>query len=396
VAGRAAVAGIVLALAIPVSAVPSAVRDASATATAPARWRDAGVVMSSVPTTFTADASTAGVFVGVGTRAGRTTLARHAGGHWQRATLRIGAAVGVDVNDSGDAVALSVRGDGAVLSTEWRRGARRPRTSVIVPPRLSPRAPTAELVANGRGDLAALVRSDRSPSVLLVRKPLRTAWAKPTPIGLRRYHGVLDSIDVGNGGMIVGAFRHGARLTTRSWMPRASAFGPARPVTTWREPGRHPAATDVHADIAIGRDGDVATVWSYRLGGSRTALLNVLPTGGRRFEKRIANAAGHDLAAVGDDGSVLLTGGLRWSPHSRRLVTGSSLIFLDADSRGDALMGQDSHRGRLALWPIGGPQGPQVATPSGRQVDAVLTTDLVVYLVIDGPGNGLGLRVRQF
>jgi hypothetical protein len=210
-----------------------------------------------------------------------------------------------------------------------------------------------------------------------------------------RYDGVLDSIDVGNGGLVEGAFRRGAALTARTLRTGASIFGPPRRLATWREPGRHPAATQVRAEVAVGRSGGIASLWSYRLNGRWASLLDVLPTGSRRFEARIAKGGAHDLAAVGDDGSVLLAGGLRWNPHTRRLVHGSTLALLDADSRGDALMGAASRRGDLALWPIGGPQQRRVAVPPGRRVDAVLTTEGVVYLAVSA-SHRLVLRIRQF
>ena len=363
-----------------------------------AHWRDAGVVMNAVPKAFMADASTSGVFVAVGSSGAATTLARRAGGHWQRVRLHIGSPAGVDVNDTGDAVALSVRSDGAVLATAWRHGTAHPHTSVVVSAAASPSTPTAELVANGRGDLAAVVRGKSGhASVVLVRKPLRKPWGRPMSISPSRYGAALDSIDVGNGGVVVGAFRKGPKLTMRVLRTDASHFGPAQPVTTWREPGRHPAATQVHADIQIGRGGDVATLWSYRLGTGRTALLDVLPSGGHRFQTRIGRAGANDLAAVGDDGSVLLSGGLRWNPNTRRLVRGSSLSVVDADSRGDAFMGAATHTGAVAVWPMGRPQDPRVAPPSGRQVDAVLTTDLLAYLVVvDSARQRLTLSTRAF
>jgi hypothetical protein len=153
----------------------------------------------------------------------------------------------------------------------------------------------------------------------------------------------------------------------------------------------------VHADIQVGRDGEVATLWSYRLGARRTGLLDVLPDGGRRFQKRIAQAGTNELAAVGDDGSVLLSAGLRWNPHTRRLVRGSSLTVVDVDSRGDAFMGSPTHSSAVAVWPMGSPQRPRVAAADGRQVDAVLTTDLVVYLVSrDDARHRLTLSTRRF
>jgi hypothetical protein len=389
------VVGLGLVLAVPISTPTTAQSDAGR-AGAGARWRDAGVVMHAVPKAFMADASTSGVFVAVGSSGPASTVARRSGGQWHRVTVRIGSPVGVDVNDSGDAEVLSVRSDGAVLATAWQHGATRPHTSVVVPASVSPAAPTAELVANGRGDLAAVVRGKSGP-VVLVRKALRKPWGHPLSIGPSRYHARLDSIDVGNGGVVVGAFRKGPKLTMRSVGAGASRFGPAEPVATWREPGRHPVATQVHADIQIGRGGDVATLWSYRLGAGRTALLDVLPSGGHRFEKRMGQAGLNELAAVGDDGSVLLSGGLRWNPHSRRLARGSSLTVLDADSRGDAFMGSTTHSGAVAVWPMGRPQRARVAPPTGRQVDAVLTTDLLVYfVVVDAARHELTLRTRAF
>jgi hypothetical protein len=395
-AARVTVVGLVIAIAAPMSA-PAVAQGGSDAARA--RWRDGGMVMSAAPDGFMSDASTSGVFVGVGVDGQVSTIARRAaGGQWRRVSVRIGAPVGVDVNDSGNAVVLSLRATGAVLSTSWPHGARRPHTDVILAAADSPKAPNAELVANGRGDLAAFVTAGVADgTAVLVRRPLHKQWGRPVTVRPGRYDGALDSIDVGGGGQVIAAFRKGAELTSRVLRTGKSTFGPPTRMATWHEPGQHPAARGEHADIAIGRSGDVATLWSYRLDGHWVSLLDVLPTRGRRFQARIAAGGRHDLAAVGDDGSVLLSGGLRWNPKTRRLVDGSSLALLDADSRGDALMGAASHRGDLALWPIGGPQQARVAAPRGQQVDAVLTTDLVVYLVIaGGPGSGLQRRTRQF
>jgi len=143
--------------------------------------------------------------------------------------------------------------------------------------------------------------------------------------------------------------------------------------------------------------GDVATLWSYRLGAERVGLLDVRPARGRTFEARIGALGRNELEAVGDDGSVLLTDGLRWDPHTRRLARGSNLAVVDADSRGDALMGHRSGRGKVALWPMGRPQRTLVSVPAGRQVGAVLTTDLMAYLVVEaGARHRLVLRMRQF
>ena len=393
---RLAVVGAALVLAVPLSASAMAQADSPPTARA-VRWHPAGTVMSVVPKAFISDASTSGVFVGVGSTGAVSTLARRSSGHWQRVRVRVGSPVGVDVNDSGDAVVLSVQTNGSVLATAWQHDAVRPHTSVVVPARVSPTAPTAELAANGRGDLAAVVRARSGRgAVVLVRKALRKPWGQPLSVPAAGTRGSLESIDVGNGGAVVAAFLHSAKLTVRTLRAGARSFGPAKPVTTWREPGRHPLAK-VHTDIQVGRDGDMATLWSYRLRARRTALLDVLPDGGRQFEERVAQAGTNELAAVGDDGSVLLTAGWRWNPHTRRLVRGSRLTVLDVDSRGDAFMGSPTYSSAVAVWPMGRPQQPRVAPADGQQVDAILTTELVVYLVSrDDATHRLTLSTRRF
>ncbi|HSS68948.1 MAG TPA: hypothetical protein VLK34_10385, partial [Nocardioidaceae bacterium] len=73
------------------------------------------------------------------------------------------------------------------------------------------------------------------------------------------------------------------------------------------------------------------------------------------------------------------------------------LTVVDVDSRGDAFMGSPTHSGAVAVWPMGRPQRPRVAAPAGKQVDAVLTTELVVYLVSqDDARQRLTLSTRRF
>ena len=91
---RLAVVGAALVLAVPLSASAMAQARLAADRSSP-RVSSVGTVMSVVPKAFISDASTSGVFVGVGLTGAVSTLARRSSGHWQRVRVRVGSPVGV-------------------------------------------------------------------------------------------------------------------------------------------------------------------------------------------------------------------------------------------------------------------------------------------------------------
>ncbi len=386
--------------------------------TAAEGWRDGGRIMGRRDELLM-DSSRSHVVVAVGTtrasfeqpRESSTIARRTPKGRWSRLKTSIGQPVAIDVNGAGDAVIISVRNQyepdlGSIVATQWRRGAEKFRSRVLVKRSEPLNYDVSEVAANGHGDLAVLLRD--GPRAQLLRKFAGEPWKRPLTIGRNRYDGVLESVDILPTGAVVGAFKQGQTLSVRTLRSGSNTFGRATEVTTWEaiKADRPRDYDDNYANIKLGKNGDLATTWAYGVlsgdGGSElvTTQLNIVPADGRPWQRQF-RYADFDVSidAVASDGSVIIQDDSttrRWNRDTRQLTSRENVDFKDANVRGDALVGINNG---LHLWPVGETPGPEVQPPPDRTYAHVLTGDSRVYLAkSEDPRSthAIYLKIRQF
>ena len=374
-------------------------------------WRDGGRI-SVRRDELIMDGSTSHVIVAVATTNSTpqhpgyiSTISRRTpDGNWIRQTSDIGSPVGVDVNADGDAVIISTSGldGGDIVATRWPRGADQPRSNVILKAEDLPAPYTStQMFANGSGDVAVLVVPyDHGERATLLRKPSGQPWKPTLTIRPARYDGALDSVDVTPTGAVVGAFTQDKTLSVRTLQPGSATFGPPAVVTTWAAiDGSEP----YYADVRVGVNGDLATIWSYPENDYVTNFrLNIVPANGQPWHRDFQTTDQIAIVAVGYDGSVVIQDGIstrRWDRESRSLTGHQTSFFKDDNERGDVLIGGGIYKGLLRLWPVGQPRGPEVDSPRGDQRAVVLTGDHLVYVATLREGttpDEYRLSIRQF